>query len=209
MATTKKSVKKMPGRPRKAPEDKLEQFSVRLPPKLKFGLELLARAQHRSLSQAVEWAVQVGLNSFEADRDGTTLGRVLDEAWSKESEAERLLAIYRRAPMLLSFEDAATCELLARSRDLEAMWAELEAEHASSEGRQAREVALESSYWRTVLAHWKELQQYAIEEANAGRSLQDHSIALRLGYFDTPAGRRKRLLEIYAEEAARLDPEQR
>ncbi|HGM5514648.1 TPA: hypothetical protein ACKPYU_000924 [Stenotrophomonas maltophilia] len=196
------------GRKPKTAAEKPTQLTIRMPPKLKLGLELLARAQHRSLSQAVEWALQVGLNSFETDREGTTLGRVLDEAWSKESDPERILAIYRRAPMLLSFEDSAACELLVRSRDLETMWAELQAEHASSEGMREREEALESNYWRTVLAHWEELQLYAVEEANAGRSLQDHSIALRLGYFDNQAGRRKKLLEIYAEEALRLDSEE-
>lgn len=193
------------GRKPKSTAEKPAQLTIRMPPKLKLGLELLARAQHRSLSQAVEWALQVGLNSFETDREGTTLGRVLDEAWSKGSEPERILAIYRRAPMLLSFEDSAACELLVRSRDLEVMWAELQTEHASSEGIRAREEALEANYWRTVLAHWDELQHYAVEEANAGRSLQDHSIALRLGYFDSPAGRGKKLLEIYAEAALSFD----
>lgn len=201
MSTQRTAAKKAPGRPRKAPEDKLEQFSVRLPPKLKFGLELLARAQHRSLSQAVEWAVQVGLNSYEADRDGTSLGRVLDDAWAMESPEERLLAIYRWVPMLLSFEDAAVCEVLVSSHDRTQLWSHIDSKERSPDERKQLEDQLERNYWGALLPHWADIQAWAVEEANAGRSLQGRSIARHLKIIDKHIGTRRGLWGVYEDEA--------
>ena len=208
MSIPTKAGKKPPGRPRKAEADRLEQFSVRLPPKLKFGLEMLARAQHRSLSQAVEWAVQVGLNSFEADREGLTLGQVLDDAWEQHGEPARILTIYRHAPMLLSFEDGATCELIEKSHDLQALWREIESV-STSEERLELEKRLDVAFYEPVLARWQELQDWAITEANAGRTLQGHSIATRLGLLEKALKDRPRskakvgpMWQLYEEQAA-------
>jgi len=207
MATTRKAAKKAPGRPRKAPDEKLEQFSVRLPPKLKFGLELLARAQHRSLSQAVEWAVQVGLNSFDVDNEGETLGSLLETAWAEQMPERRLLAIYQRAPTLLTFEERAVCELLSRSSDLAELYREAEVRYASRDRNgDIRPGDLDSRvdeiYWGTVLPHWKKMHKLAVDLANAGKPLQDVSAAVLLGFFDKPEYKRLGLWDVYEREAA-------
>ncbi|PZS68254.1 hypothetical protein A7X76_13870 [Stenotrophomonas maltophilia] len=203
MATTKKPAKKAPGRPRKAPEDKLEQFSVRLPPKLKFGLELLARAQHRSLSQAVEWAVQVGLNSFDVDNEKTPLGTLLSEVWGEDSPEQRLLAIYQRAPTLLTFEERSVCELLCNSNDLQELHREANSKYQASDrsGPGAFEEQAEEWYWRVVMPHWARIQEVATNWANSGKALQGVSIAAILGFFKRPEYRGLPLLEIYEREA--------
>lgn len=201
MTRQTKPAKKAPGRPRKAAADKLEQFSIRLPPKLKFGLEMLARHQHRSLSQAVEWAVQVGLNSVHVDKDGTSLGAVLDRAWKSGSEAERTLAIYRYAPGLLSFEEAACCELLEHSADLTELWRHVESGPHSAAELRAMGAELDRIYWESVLPHWDQVHQWAIEESNAGRSVTGLHVAHRLGFLDKPERKRLPLWDIYLAEA--------
>ncbi|MBK9656910.1 MAG: ribbon-helix-helix protein, CopG family [Rhodanobacteraceae bacterium] len=70
--------KKLTGRPRRNPDEVLGQLTIRLSSKLKFGLELLARAQHRSLSQAVEWALQAGLARKVAKTGRQGSGLVMD-----------------------------------------------------------------------------------------------------------------------------------
>lgn len=109
--------KKAPGRPPKSADEKLEQFSVRLPPKLKFGLELLARAQHRSLSQAVEWALQRGLHTYEASEDGEMLGDVLDLVWPLGHEWDTLKTLRHRAPKTLSDDELWLWETISYSTE--------------------------------------------------------------------------------------------
>lgn len=205
MTTKKSPSKKAPGRPRKAPQDKLEQFSIRLPPKLKFGLEMLARHQHRSLSQAVEWAVQVGLNSAHVDKDGTSLGEVLDRAWTSGSDAEKTLAIYRHAPGLLSFEEAACCELLEHSADMAELWRHVESGPHTPAQLRAMGEELDRIYWASVLPHWNEVQRWAIEESTAGRSLRGLYVGHRLGFLDKPGRNGLPLWNVYSAEAGASD----
>lgn len=202
--------KRPPGRPKKAVTDKPEQFSVRLPPKLKFGLELLARAQHRSLSQVVEWAVQMGMNTYEVGRNFESLTDLLTAAWKHEEEGRRLLEIYRAAPALLSFEDAAVCELVDRAADPgdleEHIRKELDKDRSSElTSEQYWNLAnetLESVYWPVVWRRWDELRQVAVDMTNSGRSLQMQSVAKLL---DLKAPKRgASLLDIYRAEAKKV-----
>jgi len=61
------------GRPKKEASDRLPQFSIRLSPKAKVGLHMLARSRDSSLSQAVEFAVMQAL------RSNSVGGRTLEE----------------------------------------------------------------------------------------------------------------------------------
>ncbi|MEU2367107.1 hypothetical protein ABZ616_41245 [Streptomyces noursei] len=49
--------KRSPGRPAKSAQDKMEQFSIRMPPLRRIELMILARLRKESLSQAVDFAV--------------------------------------------------------------------------------------------------------------------------------------------------------
>lgn len=210
MTSPKKSPKRAPGRPKKAEADKPEQFSVRLPPKLKFGLELLARAQHRSLSQVVEWAVQMGMNSYEVGRNFESLTDLLTSAWAYPEEGRRLLEVYRTAPALLSFEDAAACELIDRAADLGDLEEHLRLEYraaASGDELQSDQYwarmrnELEELYWPVVWRHWDELRKIAVVLTNNGKSLQMQSIARLLAFKSPKKG--GSLLDIYRAEASR------
>lgn len=122
MATKNASVKKRPGRPRKAPEEKLEQFSIRLPPKLKLGLELLARAQHRSLSQAVEWALNAGLSKYQLNNNSyyASLSSLLDDVWDF-TPAKGALTMLLHAPELMTYQDRIAAELVEYSVEMQAL----------------------------------------------------------------------------------------
>ena len=182
---------------------KLEQFSIRLPPKLKQGLELLARAQHRSLSQAVEWALLVGLNSFEVERDrNLSLGELLDKAWQKDSEMRRLLVIYDWAPALLSFEDLVACELVEKSSERnriydsipadekigtgdayqKAMEEDPEAVFESTRRRMAEETRLVEEFYDFCELVWPAIKEIAQRRSNAGQTTQNVSIMQQLGF---------------------------
>lgn len=112
MATSKRP----PGRPKKPPADKLEQFSIRLPPNLKFGLELLANHQKRSLSEVIQWALRVGLASWQI-ANGVKLGDVLERLWDLPEGADRILAVYEIDPALLTFDDRIAAELVIYSME--------------------------------------------------------------------------------------------
>ena len=170
--------KKPRGRPRRAPEEKLEQFSIRLTPKLKYGLELLARAQHRSISQAVEWALQVGLNGYELDVEAGSLGDVLDHAWGDgQSEVKRLLHIYLMAPGLLTFEERVACELADRS--VEAM------EILDLDDVEARRL-LEDEFHEFCERVWPVIQDVAVRRANAGKTTINVALLPELGVSHMP-----------------------
>jgi hypothetical protein len=114
----KKPAPKKRGPKPKPPEEQLQQLTVRMSPKIKYGLELLARSQHRSLSQAVEWALQRGLNSYEIPGQARhTLGDALDKLWQLNDEAARALLLRQISPGLLSFDEAAAAELIVKSNE--------------------------------------------------------------------------------------------
>lgn len=191
----------------------MEQFSVRLPPKLKFGLELLSRAQHRSLSQVVEWAVQMGMNSYEVGRDFESLTDLLTAAWKHPEEGRRLLEVFRSAPTLLSYEEAAACELIDRAVDhqdfiehfLKELKADPESAALTNEQFQARIAEEEKAfYWPVIWSNWDQLKSAAVGLSDNGKSLQLQSIQKLLGL---PLPRKgASILEIYRSSAASEQP---
>lgn len=69
------------GRPRKAAPDKQGQFSIRLPFMGKLMLELLAREQNMSLSQAVDFAVKRLADTYEIE--GKSVASLAREAYGR------------------------------------------------------------------------------------------------------------------------------
>ena len=47
--------------PKKSSQPKGESITIRVNPKIKYGVELLSRKQHRSLTSVVEWAIDKAL----------------------------------------------------------------------------------------------------------------------------------------------------
>lgn len=81
--------------------------TVRLDPKLKFGAELAARKQRRTISSFIEWAVEETLDRIEitpGDTDSGSISNAMVRAWDIE-EAYRITKLAIHYPQLLSFEE--------------------------------------------------------------------------------------------------------
>jgi hypothetical protein len=90
-----------PGAPR------TEVFGLRLDPKLKYLVEILARRQRRSLANVIEWLVEDGLERhtlYEGDQQ--TVMDLGDELWDID-EPERLVKLAINYPHLLTLEEEA------------------------------------------------------------------------------------------------------
>ena len=186
--------KKAPAKRGRKPsaDGRMDQLTVRLPPSLKLGLEYLATHQKRSLSEAMQWAVRVGLNSWSVTRS-LTMGDVLEQLSKCDTEAQRVLAAYNIEPSLLGFEDRAAAQLVLESYEL----AELERrftqaivnvgrdpedakakklEETSFKKAQAWKDNAEMWIERFVVVHWLALKEFAAKLQNSGKPLSDQSL---------------------------------
>lgn len=179
------------GPQRKRVAEKLEQFSIRLPAKLKFGLEMLARAQHRSMTQSMEWALQVGLNSHDLGKPGElSLGSVVDEVWALRSIPARTMRLYKLAPSLLSFDELATCEFIDQSREMGSIRRDRDVfaggtldkvDAANMKDFLKKLDAVEQAVLEFSEQRWADIHSVATELANAGKSVRNISIANEFG----------------------------
>lgn len=83
-------------------------LTVRLDPKLRYALELMARKQRRTLSSVIEWAIEKAANDpeggiIEKDEKGRSLN-LLEQIWDVE-EFDRLYNMRIHRPSLMSFEE--------------------------------------------------------------------------------------------------------
>ena len=92
-------------------------ITVRLSPKLKYGLELLSRKQHRTISSIVTWAVEQMITNHECGlfkepknpRPGKGMyipieKYMLDVLWDVDP-ADRLVKLAKHWPELMTFEE--------------------------------------------------------------------------------------------------------
>lgn len=179
------------GRPPRSPGEKLEQFSIRLTPKLKYGLELLSKSQGRSLSQVVEWAIQRGMNAAEVGNRKKTLGEIVDHVWG-QSEWERIKLIQRFAPELLDYFERSIYVAVTESSELRYLGESVETEvvklqkmHAMTPAADRDNLprateALRSRLWysidRFVELHWDAIRQGVRSIEEQGKSLKGMSI---------------------------------
>lgn len=167
------TMKKPPGRPKKPAGEQLEQFSIRLTPRLKLGLEMLARVQGRSLSQAVEWAIKVGLNTQRLPPNDKYmfLGELLDDIADRD-EFTRLLSLFLYAPSLLSFEEAAAMQFVNES------WEWSQACDADNKGGGDTH---RKRYYDYAHKHWPAIKAEAARKAENGESLANGFVGLLTG----------------------------
>ncbi len=86
---------------------KTETLTLRLDPKTKYAIELLARDQKRTLAGAIEWAVQKAMSSQEV---GASLGvcsfqELVDQTWTPD-ELQRVMNLGANAEHLLSHDES-------------------------------------------------------------------------------------------------------
>ncbi len=103
----------MPAKARKTYAANAEVLTVRLSPKMKFGLELLSRKQHRSLSAIVQHLLdrelrenlKVAIDVVEADGDlHVENRRLLDLVWDP-LPPDRLVKLGLHSPDLLDLDE--------------------------------------------------------------------------------------------------------
>ncbi len=85
-----------------------ESITIRLTARTRFGLELLMRKQHRTLTSVVEWALQHAINMpkqglIETNSDGVETN-LLQKLWDID-EKTRIRKIAQYYPELLTFEE--------------------------------------------------------------------------------------------------------
>lgn len=159
-----KTTKKKVGRPLRCNGQALGRLTLILDPKLKLGIDLLARHQHRSLSQAVEFALEVALHSIHGRDSDENLGDILDMAWSHDSMPKTIREIYCFDPSLLSFEDAKACELINGS---------IESSAIAAGNKTCAAVA---DFDALVSQHWTRLQEHAVALTTLRKPLKGHSL---------------------------------
>lgn len=97
---------------------KSEVITIRINPKMKFGLELMARLHNRSVAQTVEMAIQRVLSDpfdgVQQLRDVRYVPDIVGAIWSPH-RGERLLNLVLKYPELLSYEEEVVWNKLIRS----------------------------------------------------------------------------------------------
>lgn len=101
------------------PQIKADNINVRLDPKIRYGLELLARKQRRNLSSVVEWALQKAINEpehglIEMNPSTGVEYNLLYALWDVE-ESDRLLKMAMWKNELLTFEEERLSKLIRES----------------------------------------------------------------------------------------------
>lgn len=101
------------------PDRKTEALSIRIDPRMRYGLELLARKQRRAVTGVVEWAIDKAFGDEVIDcADGSSLyfRPALEQLWAT-NEIERLVLLATTAPQLLTFEESRVWQVI-RQTDL-------------------------------------------------------------------------------------------
>lgn len=120
-----KPPKRGPGRPAKATGDKPEQFSVRLPPHLKLGLEVYAADNNLSLSSAAEKAITDLLSSAKLS-NGMTIPELVEKV-ELAPRGRRLISLYLISERFVSVEDRSILDVVFSSKEMKAAESEPEA----------------------------------------------------------------------------------
>lgn len=88
-----------------------ETITVRLDPKLRFGAELAARKQRRTLSSFIEWAVDEALDrvniyteAFDGPDQELSAKEAMNKTWSVH-EADRFTNLAQKFPFLLTHDE--------------------------------------------------------------------------------------------------------
>ncbi|MGO3029124.1 hypothetical protein [Pseudomonas helleri] len=99
-------------RPRKTTDQSATiSVSLRIDPKVKYAIDLLAREQKRTITGVVEWAVMQAIRAHKMpgyvgnDDEALSLYDFLEMAWSP-IEAHRIVALGTHKESLLTFEES-------------------------------------------------------------------------------------------------------
>lgn len=97
---------KTPGR-KASGQSRTMAVSLRLTPRTHYGLDLLARKRHTTLTSVVEWAVVRSIADAVdglVERNGDKTVNILDETWDVD-ECDRFVNLAQNYPALLRFDE--------------------------------------------------------------------------------------------------------
>lgn len=103
-------------RPKKA-EQPTVNVSLRIEPKIRFAIDLLAREQKRSITGVIEWSVMQALKTQSIKTpagDEISLYELMDLAWSPD-EADRIISLGMLSPHTLNHEENCIWTLIKSS----------------------------------------------------------------------------------------------
>lgn len=105
------------GRPPRSKEGKAKQITLRLRPSLRYGLELLSRDQHCSMSQAVEFALDAAFRGYLMGH-GMSLSSLLSRIPADANEGLKALICYEYSPALLDPLDRFGAQVVYQSKEM-------------------------------------------------------------------------------------------
>lgn len=172
--------KKMKGRKPKEGPSGFSPLTIRLPDKTRFALELLAKEQARSLSQAVEWALNVGVRAqrIEHAAGGTrsiSIGELAEVLWEADGPG-RVLHLFEMAPHLLGFDDRCIAELVGTARENRGEQSLLLGSYVDKNPDEVSSLKRVRRYVDFVKKHWDELREIAVDLGNSGEELRGLSL---------------------------------
>lgn len=157
------------GRKPNRSESQAETLTVRMSPRTKYGLELIARSQRRTLASVAEWLFVEGMRSqslTSLQGNPRLVAHVLEELWDPY-EADRLVKLALKYPLLLTYEEDLLWKVI---KEIRAFWVpkELPAQLTHKEMVDVLEGALERrdpQIWepnlRAIRAQWDGIQAAA------------------------------------------------
>ena len=92
-----------------------EIVTVRMDPKLKYGVELAARKQRRTMSSFIQWAVESALEEVTSPAPAgqeESIKKVLSAVWDPEP-SDRLLNLAEKYPLLMTVEEEIIMKAIA------------------------------------------------------------------------------------------------
>lgn len=135
-------------------QNKAESITVRINPKLKYGLELLSRKQHRTISSVVEWAIERAIqDSQEGLWSRNVEENILDHVWDID-ESDRLANLAISSPTLLSYEEEVLWKLIKENG---AVWKG----HFNADGEYTWSVSREALNREILRKHWETFKEVA------------------------------------------------
>lgn len=168
----------------KGTQSRADTITVRLHPKVKYGLDLIARKQRRTLSSVVEWAIcnafdhpDSGLHGeFENPATGEKSDFILDLLWDAD-DGMRFIKLAQGSSDWLTYEEELMWDFIKGNARYWVMYED--------------DVVRNLYHWDTrdpgnlmvkkVLEDWEKLKQYARGELSKYEVLKD-------GWFDRVSG---------------------
>lgn len=136
-------------------------LSLRLDPRSKYLIDLLARQQKRTITGVIEWAVErAGTEAIFDNENGLNFLEVIDSLWSTD-ESMRLANLAQARPDLLDYDELRIWETIKASPDF---W------YKNDWGNTSLDTTTLQEHWDSLLEH--------VEQHRLSRAVKPYSVIL-------------------------------